>query len=114
MPKLTKALTKEHLQVPLDARPELKQLPPGSPEFKTWRRNTRVEIENTFEDSASRVEEFHGISFTPIAWNALSETSLVAEKRTPVDWSLQQRSSSLWFTRLRNTGTMIIRSQTLL
>ena len=73
MPRLTKARAKERLQVALDAIPELRGRPRFSREFKTWRRNTRVAIENTFEDSASRVEEFSDIRFTPIAWNVLSD-----------------------------------------
>ena len=73
MPRLTKARAKERLQAALDAIPELKQLPPGSPEFKTWGRDTRVAIENTFEEPGSRVEELRRISFTPRELNVLSD-----------------------------------------
>ena len=73
MPRLTKARAKERLQVALDAIPELRGLPRFSREFKTWRRNTRVAIENTFEDSASRVEEFSSTSFIPLVFNVLSD-----------------------------------------
>ena len=73
MPRLTKARAKERLQAALDAIPELKQLPPGSPEFKTWGRDTRVAIENTFEEPGSRVEEFSSTSFIPLVFNVLSD-----------------------------------------
>ena len=67
----TKAIAIERLQVALDAIPRLKQLPPGSPNFKTWERNTRVAIENTFAEPESRVEELRRISFTPRVRNIL-------------------------------------------
>ena len=73
MPRLTKARAKERLQVALDAIPELRGLPRFSREFKTWRRDTRVAIENTFEDSASRVEEFRRTSFTPRRRDPISD-----------------------------------------
>ena len=62
-PPKSKAI--ERLQKALDAIPELKQLPYGSPKFKKWERDTQVALRNTFEDNSNQLREFKNIRFSP-------------------------------------------------
>ena len=63
MPRPTKARAIERLQRVLDAIPNLKQLRRDSPEFEKWRRDTKVAIANTFEDSPSKIKDFEDIRY---------------------------------------------------
>lgn len=62
----SKAIAKQRLQRVLDKISMLKELPSMSQEFIKWRRDTRVAIENTFDDSTAKVEEFNRIRYTSL------------------------------------------------
>lgn len=53
-------LTKARNQIP-----DLKDLSVNSPGFCSWRRATRISIQNVFGDNSTNLEEFHRISYTP-------------------------------------------------
>ena len=63
MPRPSKAIAKQRLQRALDEIPALKDLARGSQEFTKWRRDARVAIENTFDDSVFGVDEFNNIRY---------------------------------------------------
>ena len=63
MPRPSKAIAKQRLQRALDEIPALKDLAHGSQEFTKWCRDARVAIENTFDGSVSRVDEFNNIRY---------------------------------------------------
>ena len=65
MARPTKARAKERLQRVLDAIPDLKQLRRGSADFEKWRRDTKVAIANTFEESPSKSKDFDDIRYVP-------------------------------------------------
>ena len=61
MVRPTKQRAIELLQIRLNAIPGLKEAKYNAPEVDLWYRNTRVTIENVFEDSQSHVRDFVGI-----------------------------------------------------
>ena len=67
MARPTKARAKERLQRALDAIPDLKQLRSDSADFEKWRRDTKVAIANTFEESPSKSKDFDDIRYFPFA-----------------------------------------------
>ena len=62
MTRPDKAKALERLRKALGRVPELKGLRSGSPEFKKWRRDTRIAIANTFGDKSGQVVEFNNIN----------------------------------------------------
>ena len=67
MARPAKARAKERLQRALDAIPDLKQLRRGSADFEKWRRDTKVAIANTFEESPSKSKDFDDIRYVSFA-----------------------------------------------
>ena len=63
MARPTKAKAIERLRKTLDEIPELKQLRNDSPQFKKWRRNTRVTITNTFGSDSNHIAEFINVNY---------------------------------------------------
>ena len=63
MARPTKAEVIERLQKALEKIPVLKQLRDYPPEFKKWRRDTRVALEKTFGEDDSHVDDFRDVSF---------------------------------------------------
>lgn len=61
-PSKSKAL--DRLKSARNEIPKLQSFPRFSSEFKKWRRNTEVAIENTFGEAGRHVEDFTNISYT--------------------------------------------------
>lgn len=53
------------IQTALDQISDLKQAGKETPEFTTWRRDTRVALENIFDENAHQVAEFTRIKYRP-------------------------------------------------
>ena len=62
MTRPTKTEATRRLQVALEKIPALKNLESDFPEFRKWRRNTRLAIENVFGVGSDHVKEFTDIS----------------------------------------------------
>lgn len=62
MTRPKKAEAMRRLQVALEKIPDLKNLESDFPEFRKWRRNTRLAIENVFGVGSDHVKEFTDIS----------------------------------------------------
>ena len=65
MKRPTKAIAIERIQKALDVIPALNQKPYDSHDFKKWRRDTRLALENIFAAKSDRVKEFTQITFSP-------------------------------------------------
>ncbi len=63
MKRPSKIAALQRLKKALDAIPELKQGPSGSPDFKKWYRNTEVAIENTFGAKSRNIKDFQAVRF---------------------------------------------------
>ena len=69
MAQTTKGKALERLRKALDEIAELKQLSTDSPQFKKWRRDTRVAITNTFDSDSGHVSEFAAVRFFSLSIN---------------------------------------------
>ena len=68
MTRPRKALAIRRLQRSLDAIPNLQKLRHGSPKFEKWRRDARVTITNTFNESSTQEKEFNDIAYSPFVY----------------------------------------------
>ena len=68
MSKKAKAI--ERLQKVLDEIPKLKGLPPHSPKFEKWHRDTKTVIIKTFGDNSSQLNDFIDIPYSPMVMYA--------------------------------------------
>ncbi len=73
MPNPSKENAIRRLQGSLTAIPKLQELRHDSPEFTEWRRNTRVAIANTFDDSSEHLREFNDIIYRRPGVRSLSD-----------------------------------------
>ena len=64
MTRPDKAKALERLRKALGRVPELKRLRRHSPEFKKWRRDTRIAVANTFGEKSSHVVDLQQIQFS--------------------------------------------------
>ena len=65
----------ERLQKVLDEIPALKQLQEESPQFKKWKRNTRVAITKTFRNDSQQIKDFDEIDFSLTVMSHLTHGS---------------------------------------
>ena len=68
MTRPPKSKARERLRKALDAIPELRNLQSDSPEFKKWKRDTRLALTNTFGDDSNHIHEFDVIDYYGPVW----------------------------------------------
>ena len=91
MAQTKKGKALERLRKALDEIAELKPLSANSPQFKKWRRDTRVAITNTFGSDSEHIADFGAARFFHFPC-----THLLQGSKRPIRkaWNRQRRYSS--------------------